>query len=625
MKSKKLLTSLVAAALVLSTTFLGCDSGKSPAPTPTTDASTPTTEPSKYSGPKVLDYVIGDEPQTLDAQLMIGAPDMFAINFFMEGLTRSGKEEGKYEPGVAKSWSFDETTNTYTFELNKEAKWSNGDPVTAKDFFFGWRLAMEESTPYSYLITYIKGAENYASITKKSFLLSKDAAFKALNDKYKAEQDADKKKELRSQVTKRVENMTDAEAAEYKKIKDDLWSKVAAKEKDGKIEVQLSLPVPYFYGLTSFPVYYPVNEKFYNEHKRSGDYALEAKGLLANGPWVVKDWKHKESFYMVRNESYWNKENVKIDEVNLKVVTDVATRTNLLKTKKLDGAPIQSSDLKDFEDAATLNQYNLQPLTNMPDYSVFYIDFNFLNNKITQNINIRKAMAYAMDRKSYVEKINLGDEPALGVIPTHFLGLNKAFREENGVELFKDNQKEKAKEFLAKGLEELGMKELPVLDMTIETSDVAMKMAQKFQEDWKQIGITVNIVSVPWGEKLNRLQDTNFVLCGDGWGPDYLDPMTYLELFETDNGNNYGKYSNPKFDELIEKARVEIDKTKRMGYFYEAEKLLIDDMVIAPTNYRIAHWTYKNYLTGVVNRGIGANTDFYWADIDMDAKLADRK
>jgi oligopeptide transport system substrate-binding protein len=261
----------------------------------------------------------------------------------------------------------------------------------------------------------------------------------------------------------------------------------------------------------------------------------------------------------------------------------------------------------------------------MPDYSSFYTDFNHFNNKITQNENIRKAIMYAMDRKSFVEKINLGDSPALGIIPEHFLGLSKSFREENGAQLFEDNQKDKAKEYLAKGLQELGLKELPPLDMLIETSDISMKIAQKYQEDWKQVGITVNPVPVPWSEKMSRLQSGNFAMVADGWGPDYLDPMTFLELFETGNGNNYGQYSNTKYDELIEKARVETDKAKRMGYFYDAEKILIDDAVVAPNYYRVAHWTYKKYVTGVVTRGIGANVDFYWADIDMAAKNAEKK
>lgn len=615
MKSKKLIAAIVTSLMVITSVLTGCQTK--------TDTNTKTGTETKVA--KVLDYYVGDEPQTLDAQQMIGQPDMYLCNYFMEGLTRAGKEEGKYVPGVAKSWSFDEATNTYTFELNKDAKWSNGDPVTAADFFFGWRLAMEDNTSYSYMICYIKGAQDYADVTKKSFLLGKDAAFKALNDQLNAEKDAAKKKDLKAQVSKRVEAMTDEENAEYKKIKDDLWAKVGAKEKDGKLEIQLASPVPFFIGLTAFPVYYPVNEKFYNEHKKTGDYTLEAAGLLSDGPWVIKDWKHKESFQMVKNDNYWNKDNIKIDQVNIKVVNDVATRTNLLKTGKLDGSAIQSTDLKDFEDTATLDQYKLQPLVNMPDYTVFYIDFNHFNNKITQNANIRKAMAYAMDRKSFVEKINLGDEPALALIPNHFLGLNKAFRDENGATLFDDNQKDKAKEYLAKGLQELNLTQLPAMDMLIDTGDIAMKIAQKYQEDWKQVGITVNLIPIPWSEKMARLQSGNFALCADGWGPDYLDPMTYLELFETGNGNNYGQYSNKKYDDLIEKARAEMDPAKRMGYFYDAEKILMDDMVIAPDYYRVAHWTYKKYLTGVVNRGIGANTDFYWADIDMAAKNAESK
>lgn len=623
MKKKRLTALILAGAMLLGAALTGCGQNSG---SDTAGGAKQNTEAggSASSGKKkVLDYYSSAEPETLDAQQISGQPDMIIANMFIEGLMRFGKEEGKYEPGVAESYTYDEATNTYTFKLRKDAKWSDGKPVTADDFFFAWRLAMDEQTVYSFMISqYIKGADAYAAVTQKSFLAEKDPSFKALLDKAENEKDDAKKKEINSQIAKRIESMTDAEKSEYQKIKDDLWAKVGAKAEGDSIKIELSGPTPYFVGLTAFPVYYPMNKDFYEKHKADNSYGLEAAGLYSNGPWVVKEWNHKDSFKLVKNDNYWNKDNIKIDEMNIKIVDKVETRTNLLKTGKLDGSAIQAKDLPEFQDLATREQCHLQDMVDMPDYSVFYMEFNQFNNKYTMNENIRKALMLAMDRTSFVEKINLGDRPALALIPESFPGLNKSFREENGMELIKDNDKETAKQLLAKGLQELGLKQLPAIDMVIEDTDIAQKIAVKFQQDWKEIGVTVNLVPVPWGEKLRRLKAGEFAIAANGWGPDYMDPMTFLDLFQTGNGNNYGKFSNAQYDKLINDARVEKDPAKRMKMFYEAEKILIDKAAVAPQYFRISHWVFKDYLTGVVNRGAGPTTDFYWADIDMDAKEA---
>ena len=168
MKSKRVLVALLAMTLTVGTLLTGCGDK--------------TTDPAKkgYSGDVVLHTTVGDEPETLDCQLMSGAPDMFVANMFIEGLTRFGKEEGKYEPGVAKTWSFDQASNTYTFNLRNDSKWSSGETVTAKDFVFGWRIALDQNTPYAFMLSNnIAGAQDYADLTKESFLSGKDAAFKA--------------------------------------------------------------------------------------------------------------------------------------------------------------------------------------------------------------------------------------------------------------------------------------------------------------------------------------------------------------------------------------------------------------------------------------------------------------
>lgn len=590
-------------------------------------------ETAEHEGLKVVDYYVGTEPETLNSQHMWGAPDMFIANMFIEGLMRSGKEEGELIPGVAESYTYDEETNTYSFKLNPNAKWEDGTQITDEDFYYGWKLAMDEVGPYYNLLTdYIEGAEEYAAFTLDGFLSEKDSDYKAILDELsELDPDDDENKatikDLNDQKAAIIESMSDEDKSEFQTKKDELWSnvKVSSSEDGAVINITLKIPAPYFPSLTAFPVYNPVNKDFHEQHIDAGDYCIEASGLPSNGPWKVSEWKHEDSFKLVRNENYWNNDNINIDELNIKIIDDIATRTNLLKTGKLDGSAIQANDLPEFQDMATLEQYNLQPLVDMPDYGSFYTEFNHFSNEVTQNANIRRALAYAMDRTSFVEKINLGDEPALAFIPSHFPGLEKSFREEVGVELLEDNNKEKAKEYLATGLEELELEELPELDMLIDTSDIAQKIAEKFQADWKEIGITVNLVPLPWGERLTRLKNGDFAMASSGWGPDYPDPITFLDIFRSTSENNSGKYNNSKYDELIEKAMEEKDAEIRMEYLYDAEKILIEeDMVMAPQYFRIAHWTYKNYLTGVVNRGIGANTDFYFADIDMSAKEAEQ-
>ncbi|NLM13459.1 MAG: peptide ABC transporter substrate-binding protein [Epulopiscium sp.] len=611
MKLKKQWAMLLAVVIVLGVALTACGKKEDTQTVGEAGQQTEQNGASDYEGEKVLDYYLSSEPQTLDPQQMWGQPDIQVENMFMEGLMRFGKDDSSLEPGVAKGYTYDEATNTYTFELREDAKWADGTPVTADDFFFAWRLAIDTSGAYSFLIAdYIEGAADYAAYDKVAFLTEKDANFEKLNEE---EQGA------------RIEAMTEEELNAFQAKKDELWKNVKAVAEGNTISITLAVPAPYFPNLTAFAVYAPVKEEFYNEQSAANKYGIEAEGLLANGPWKVAEWVHKDYFKLVKNENYWNKDNIHIDVINMKIVNDVETRTNLLKTGVLDGSAIQSKDVPDFEDVAILDELNLQPMINRSDFSIFYVDFNHFDNPITQNANIRKALMYAMDRTSFVEKINIGDRPALAIVPEDFPGLEKTFREENEMELFEDNNKEKAKEYLAAGLKELGMTELPTLDLLIGDGDIDQKVAEKFQADWKEIGINVNLVPLPWAERLTRLQNGDFGMSASGWGPDYPDAMTFLELFESVNPNNNGRYNNPGYDKLIQAAKTERDAQTRIQYLYEAEKILIEDAVVAPMYFRNVHFTFKNYVTGVVIRGVGATTDFYWADIDMNAKNIEKQ
>ncbi len=555
-----------------------------------------------------VDYYINSDPQTLDPQQCWGVTGFQMMNFYLEGLVRAGQEEGSVIPGHAESWSFDEASNSWTFVLRDNAVWMDGSKITTDDYFFAWKIALDTHAAYSFLMTeFIEGASEFSAYSKKSYI---------------TELEGELEKEA---LSARVDSMTDAETADYDAKKAELWKKVGVSAVGNKLTVKLIAPVPFFPYLTTMSVFAPVSETFYDSRQEAGDYVLEVAGINANGPWIMSEWVHDDYVKFVRNEKYWNTDAIQIDEVNLKMIKDVETRTNLLKTDALDGSAIQAKDIPDFEDVANLDQYNLQEMVNKPDFSTFYTEVNHFSNPLTQNVDFRKALAYAMDRKSFVEKINIGDTPGYGLVPTFFPGYQKSFREEVGVKLFQDNNLALAKEHLAKAKATLGIEGEPEIDMLTGDSDIAQKIAEKFQADWAEAGIKVNLVPLPWGERLKRLKAGDFAMASSGWGPDYPDPMTYLELFQTGNGSNKGQYSNPAYDELIIKAKAEANAKVRMGYMWDAERILLDDMAVIPQYYRTGHRTFKNYLTGVVERGIGAPVDFYWAKIDMAAKIKDKE
>lgn len=335
MNFKRLWAMLLALVMILAVGLTGCGSKEESQTVGEAEQQTEQKDDSGYEGEKVLDFYLSSEPQTLDPQQMWGQPDLQVENMFMEGLMRFGKDDSSLEPGVAKGYTYDEATNSYTFELREDAKWADGTPVTAEDFFFAWRLAMDTSGAYSFLIAdYIEGAGDYAAYTKTTFLTEKDANFAKLSEE---EQGA------------RIEAMTEEELNEFQAKKDELWSNVKAVEEGNKIKITVAVPAPYFPNLTAFAVYAPVHEEFYIEQNAANKYGIEAEGLLANGPWKVEEWAHKDYFKLVKNENYWNKDNINFDVINMKIVNEVETRTNLLKTGALDGSAIQAKDVPDLK------------------------------------------------------------------------------------------------------------------------------------------------------------------------------------------------------------------------------------------------------------------------------------
>ncbi|MBO9128653.1 peptide ABC transporter substrate-binding protein [Bacillus sp. 165] len=544
---KKKLTGLMALTLATSSFLAACGGDKE-------TTATKDKEASKGNVKQVLNLLESSEIPSMDSTLATDAVSFNVMNNVMEGLYTLGKGD-KPVPAVAESYEASEDGKKYTFKLRKDAKWSNGDPVTAKDFVYSWKRAVDPATAaeYAYIMFDVKNAQK---INNKEVPVDQ-LGIKAIDD--------------------------------Y------------------TLEVELETPVPYFLSLTSFPTFYPLNEKFVTEQ---GDkFGLEANTTIYNGPFVLSEWKHEQSFQLKKNESYWDNKTVKLEEINYSIVKDVATAVNLYDTGEVDRAGLS---------AEFVDKYKSSPdFKTMEEPTLFFIRLN-QKDKNLANVNIRKAISMSYDKEGMANVIlNNGSVGAYGLVPQKFVqGPDKKdFREENG-KLAKTDVKE------AQKLWEAGKKELGVDTIQLELLNYDSESAKKIGEYLKEQmeknlpGLTVTIKQQPFAQKLDLESKGDYGMSFAGWGPDYPDPMTFLDMFVTDGSHNQMAYSNAKYDELIEKAKTDMsDLQARWDNMLEAEKILFDDAAIAPLYQRGIAYVQKDYVKGILEHSFGGDYSFKWAYI----------
>lgn len=498
---------------------------------------------------KEITINLTQEPGTMDPQLLTDQVAIQANSLLMEGLTRLGKG-GKVVPGVAKTWDVEGAK--WTLHLRKDSKWSNGEPVTANDFYYGIRRAIEPATAseYAYMTYYIKNAEAYNNGEVKDF------------------------------------------------------SKVGLKVIDDyTLELILEKPAAYFSSVLAFPTYLPVNKEF--AEAKGTEFALEADALLYNGPYIMESWEHDSKMVFVKNENYWNKEAIKLDKINALMVVDANTSLNMYKSGELDIVGLNGEQLPPFKNSKELVSYS--------DGSVWYFEYN-TTDKLFKNKKIRKAIALAIDREQLVDKVlKNGSKPGTGLVPFGFPGKEKGFRKDYGEVLYKNNEAE-AKKIFAEGLKEVGYTGQVTISMLTGTSDSATKIAQFYQEQLRtKLGVEVKIEQVTFQIRLQRMTAKDFQIVLAGWGPDYNDPMTYMDLWISDGGNNHTSWGNKEYDELIAEAYMSSDNTVRMDAMAKAEQILVEEFPIATTYYRNSNKLVKPRLKGVEFRSVGAEMDFYRA------------
>ncbi|PTX59120.1 oligopeptide transport system substrate-binding protein [Melghirimyces profundicolus] len=499
---------------------------------------------------QVLDMTFPAEPPTLDSATTTDVTSFDVLNNIMEGLYRLDKDN-RPEPAIASRVEISDDKKTYTFHL-KEAKWSDGKPVTAKDFEYAWKRALDPGTKgeYAYILFPIKNAEEFNS-GKAS---REEVGVKAVDDQ--------------------------------------------------TLRVELKQPVPYFLSLTAFATYLPQRKDIVE--KNGSKYATEPDKMVYNGPFNLEEWKHEQSMKLKKSDTYWDRNSVRLNTVNMNIVKDTATGVNLYTTGETDLTQLDSALAEAFKKSP-----EYLPVTGS---AVQYLQFNTSNN-FFDNEKIRKAISYAIDRESMVKVLKNGSEPAYGLVPPSIINSNnKNFRKQAGAG-HQYNSAE-ARRLFDEGLKELGISEPPE-DLTLLSYDDHRKQAALvIQEQLDTVlGLKVKIDPQPFKMKLDRESKEQFDLTFAGWAADYNDPMTYLDIFVSDSSFNRGDWSNKEYDQLIEKAKSNTDYQERANQLVQAEKILNEEVPIAPLYYAGEVYLQKQYIKDLVRHPVGAGLSLKWTYI----------
>lgn len=561
----KKLTAVVVPVLAMSVALTACSgSGGEKKTTTTSNSGEEKKSDIKYAAKQVLNRTENQEIPTMDTSKSTDTLGAQILGNTMEGLYRLDKDN-KPIPAAAESSTKSEDGKKYTFKLRKDAKWSNGEPVTAKDFVYGWQRLLDKNTAaeYAFIAYYIKNAE-------------------AIN---KGE------KPVTELGAKAVDDYT--------------------------LEVELEKPVPYFLNLLAFPSYYPLNEKFVKE--KGEKFGLEADTTLYNGPFVMASWKHEQGWQLKKNDKYWDNKTVKLEEINYSVVKEVATKVNLYDTGSIDFTLLSGEFVDKYKS-------NKEEYGEYSEASTFFLRLNQKRNgqdTPLKSKKLREAIALSIDKKGLANVIlNNGSKATDQLVPK---GLATGPDGKDYQDTFKNGLKYDPKKGAAaweEAKKELG-KDQVTIELLSYDDGTAKKIADYFKDQIEKNlkGVTVNTKIQPFKQKLKLESAQDYEVSFAGWSPDYSDPMTFIDMFESKSPYNQMGYSNPKYDEMVQKAGNELlsDPKKRWETLGKAEKLFLEeDAGLVPLYQTGRAYVMKPNVKGIVKHNISPEYSFKWAYVTED-------
>ena len=558
---KKKLTLGLAMIMVSSMALAGCASktettGGTATGSEATTGETGTDSDEDYvlAADQTLRYNLGADPLTLDPQLNSATEASHIMNNVFEGLMR--EKDGEVVPGIAESYTLSEDGLVYTFTL-RDATWADGQPVTAGDFEFAWKRGANPATASEYMYLFESANILNAGAIAKGEKSIDELGVKAIDDK--------------------------------------------------TLEVTLSAPTDYFLGLTGFATLMPVREDMVDDE---GAWAKDPAKYIGNGPFKMSEYKMGDQIVLVKNENYWNAENVNLEKIVMYMIVDESTAHTRYTAGELD-----VNELIPTDEIPTLIAED-PTFYIMPKIGTYYYAFN-MNNEALKDARVRQALSLAINREQIVKEVTKGGQKvAYGFMPEGITdNEGKSFTETAGD--YGVNPKgdvEKAKALLA----EAGYPDgagLPEIEILYNTSESHKLIAEAMQEMWKQnLGINVKLTNQEWAVFQETTNNNAFdSLARRGWIGDYNDPQTMLEIFESTNTQNIGRYSSETFDTEMQLSR-ETMGAERMEHLYKAHDILMEDMPIIPVYYYVTNMMIQD---SVHDLELTSTSKLWFGDAEM--------
>lgn len=461
-----------------------------------------------------------EEPQTLDPHLAEGVPAANVLRDLFEGLTTTAPN-GQIVPGTARHWDISRDGLTYTFFLDPESRWSNGEPVTAQDFVWSWQRVVDPATAAAYARMLVPIVNAEAILAGE--LPPEELGVSALND------------------------MT--------------------------FQVQLQHPASYFLELLTQPMTYPVWRPAVEEH---GSRHVRPGQLVSNGAFVLADWRPRSRIVLERNPHYRLADQVLVEAVEFYPLEDENTEFNRFRAGELHWTQQVPSSQYEW-----LEENLAAALVVEPWFGSYFFSFNLTRPPFQDNLALRQALTLAVDRNIITERVSrFGELPSFSLVPpglpdypvaeSDWAGLDQAAREEEARRLYRQA-----------GYGE----ERPLeVELRYNTSENHRKIAVAVAAMWKQVlGVRTRLVNEEFRVFLqNRAQRRITEVFRSGWVGDYQDAYSFLELFHSAHGRNDAGYNNPRYDRLLERIAAERIASNRRNLMREAERMILADQVILP-------------------------------------------
>ncbi|MBV8641030.1 MAG: peptide ABC transporter substrate-binding protein [Verrucomicrobia bacterium] len=480
---------------------------------------------------KILLLTVGSEPRTLDPQAAQGVTEHHIIMAMIEGLVApSIDDQSKVVPGMADRWEHNDDYSVWTFHIGENRKWSNGDPVTAQDFVFSYKRMLTASfgAQYSENLFILKGAEDY----------------------YRGK-------------------ITDFEQVGVKALD------------DYTLRIELVGPTPYLLSLVQHDSWLPVNPKailsFGKIDTRDSKWT-SAANFVGNGPFKMKSWRPNDVIEVVRNPLYWDAENVKLNGINFYSIENLNTMERAFQAGQL-----HKTDQVPLDKVPYYRRTHPELIRIDPYEGTYFYRIN-VARKPLNDPKVRLALNLAVDREAIVKNILREDQkPATGYTPPgmgDYKPLNKIVYDPA-----------RARQLLAEAGYPNG-KGFPKFTIHFNTLESHRAIAEAIQQMWKEeLNIDVGLENQEWKVYLDTQNNKNYDLSRSAWIGDFMDPVTFLSMWTTGNGNNNTNWGNPKFDALIEQATRTGDPNARLEILHQAEDLFLSEAPVV-----LVYWYTNAYL-----------------------------